>query len=160
MFRAVASSKISPGALLEKVNQQLYPYMPGNKFVTCLYGILEPTSGVFRFANAGHNLPVQISINGVKEIRATGMPLGLMPGMTYVENEVILKPEEGLLLYTDGIVEAHNENKEMFGMPRLNQCLAEVTRCSDAIDSLLICSPNLPILTGSKKMMHLRFLDY
>ena len=137
MFRAVASSKISPGELLEQVNQQLYPYMPGNKFVTCLYGILEPTSGIFRFANAGHNLPVQISLHGAQEIRATGMPLGLMPGMTYVENEVILQPEEGLLLYTDGIVEAHNKNKEMFGMQRLNQCLAEVTRCSDAIDYLL-----------------------
>ncbi len=137
MFRAVASSEIPPGALLEQVNQLLFPYMPGNKFVTCLYGILEPTSGIFRFANAGHNLPVKISLNGVQEIRATGMPLGLMPGMTYAENEALLQPEEGLLLYTDGIVEAHNENNEMFGMPRLNQCLAEVTRCSDVIETLL-----------------------
>ncbi len=137
MFRAVASSEIPPGALLEQVNQLLYPYMPGKKFVTCLYGILEPTSGVFRFANAGHNLPVKISLNGIQEIRATGMPLGLMPGMTYAENETLLQPEEGLLFYTDGIVEAHNENNEMFGMPRLIQCLAEVTRRSDVIDSLL-----------------------
>jgi serine phosphatase RsbU (regulator of sigma subunit) len=137
MLRAVASSEISPGALLEQVNQLLYPYMPGNKFVTCLYGVLEPTSGVFRFANAGHNLPVKISINGVQEIRATGMPLGLMPGMTYEENEALLQPEEGLLLYTDGMVEAHNETNEMFGLPRLNHCLAEVTRGSNVIDYLL-----------------------
>ena len=47
------------------------------------------------------------------------MPLGLLPGMTYHESEAWLQPGEGLLLYTDGMVEAHNERREMFGMPRL-----------------------------------------
>jgi serine phosphatase RsbU (regulator of sigma subunit) len=139
MLRAVARSDISPGTLLEQVNQLLCQTMPPNMFVTCLYGNLDPTSGVFRFANAGHNLPVMSSSDGIQEIRATGMPLGLLPGMTYEENEVRLQPGEGLLMYTDGMVEARNDHKEMFGLPRLYDHLAEVNCGPEAIDYLLAC---------------------
>jgi serine phosphatase RsbU (regulator of sigma subunit) len=137
MLRAVARSEISPGALLEQVNLLLSPYMPRNMFVTCLYGDLDPASGVLRFANAGHNLPVKITRAGTQELRATGMPLGLLPGMTYQENQTQLQPGDGLLLYTDGIVEAHNDKQEMFGLPRLYDRLAEVACDPKAIDYLL-----------------------
>ena len=50
-------------------------------FVTCLYGVLEPATGRFRFANAGHNLPYVRTADGIVELRATGMPLGLLPGI-------------------------------------------------------------------------------
>ena len=137
MLRAVARAEISPGAVLEQVNGLLCPYMPRNRFVTCLYGDLDPVSGVFRFANAGHNLPVKSSAGGVQELRATGMPLGLMPGMTYEENEAQLEPGDRLLLYTDGIVEAHNDRDEMFGLPRLYDCLEEVSSGPKTVDYLL-----------------------
>jgi serine phosphatase RsbU (regulator of sigma subunit) len=145
MVRAVASAEISPGALLERVNLLLFPYVPSNVFVTCLYGILDPTSGVLRFANAGHNLPIKITPGGVQELRATGMPLGLLPGMSYQENETRLEPGEGLLLYTDGMVEAHNEHKEMFGLARLYERLAEGVFGPKTIDDLLA---NLAEFTG------------
>ncbi len=137
VLRAVASSGVSPGVLLERVNALLCPQMPRSMFVTCLYGLLDPGRGIFRFANAGHNLPVQINRDGVQELRATGMPLGLLPGMTYAENEAHLLPGSGLLLYTDGIVEAHNPRGEIFGFPYLRACLREVNRQAGVVPHLL-----------------------
>jgi serine phosphatase RsbU (regulator of sigma subunit) len=136
MLRAAASSEISPGALLEHVNLLLCPYVPRNMFVTCLYGDFDPASGILRFANAGHNLPVKITAGGVQELRATGMPLGLLPGMTYQETQAQLQPGEGLLLFTDGMVEAHNGENEMFGLPRLYDRLAEGAFGPETIDYL------------------------
>src|SRR2546430_17332250 len=89
-------------------------------FVTCLYGILDPRSGRIRYANAGHDLPYQRHADGsLTELRARGMPLGLMPDMHYEENETNLGPGDGVLLYSDGLVEAHNAAREMLGVPNL-----------------------------------------
>jgi serine phosphatase RsbU (regulator of sigma subunit) len=90
-------------------------------FVTCFYGILNPESGRLVFANAGHNPPCCLSRNEVTDLRATGMPLGLMPGMSYEEKEAVLLPEDGVLFYSDGLVEAHNPQREMLGSPRLHE---------------------------------------
>ena len=57
VLRASAQRLIDPGAVLERVNEHLCPDMPAKMFVTCLYGVLDPTTGRFRFANAGHDLP-------------------------------------------------------------------------------------------------------
>jgi serine phosphatase RsbU (regulator of sigma subunit) len=137
MVRAVASSNLSPGALLEQVNRLLCPYMPRNMFVTCLYGNIDLASGILHFANAGHNLPIKITPDEVQELRATGMPLGLLPGMTYPENEARFEPGDGLLLYTDGMIEAHNADREMFGLPRFYGHLAEIACDPKLIDYLL-----------------------
>ena len=93
--------------------------MPAKMFVTCLYGVLDPATGRLCFANAGHDLPYVRTADGVVELRARGMPLGLMPGMTYEEKETTLDPGDSVLLYSDGIVEAHDPERQMFGFPRL-----------------------------------------
>lgn len=139
VIRAVASSRDSPGELLGQVNKILFQNIPQGMFVTCLYGILDTSRGEFRFANAGHNLPKIISQNGVSEIRATGMPLGLLPGSQYEESEAVLHPGEGMILFTDGMVEAHNERSEMFGLARLEDLLAKQTTGSNIIANLLDC---------------------
>jgi anti-sigma regulatory factor (Ser/Thr protein kinase) len=94
-------------------------------FVTCLYLLLDPATGELTFANAGHNLPICSSGRGVVELRATGMPLGLLPGMRYSETQGRMEPGDRLLLYSDGLVEAHNTHKEMFGFPRLREIVGE-----------------------------------
>jgi serine phosphatase RsbU (regulator of sigma subunit) len=109
----------SPGEVLERANDVLYPDIPPNMFVTCLYAILDPESGVLHYANAGHDLPYRRHEQGASELRATGMPLGLMPGMSYEEKEVELTPGDSVLFYSDGLVEAHDPEREMFGFPRL-----------------------------------------
>ena len=116
---AAEQDPASPGKVLAHVNELLCPDIPPSMFVTCLYGVLNPHTGRFIFANAGHNLPAKCTVEAVVELRATGMPLGLLPEMTYDEHETILAPGESLLIYSDGLVEAHNPQGEMFGFPRL-----------------------------------------
>jgi serine phosphatase RsbU (regulator of sigma subunit) len=95
-------------------------------FVTCFYAVLEPKSGTLRYANAGHDLPyVRRSDDTAEELRARGMPLGLMAGVGYEEEEASLSEKESVLFYSDGLVEAHNPKGEMFGFPRLRALVAE-----------------------------------
>jgi serine phosphatase RsbU (regulator of sigma subunit)/anti-sigma regulatory factor (Ser/Thr protein kinase) len=125
VLRASAQRLVEPGIVLERVNELLCPDMPAKMFVTCLYGVLDPATGHLRFANAGHDLPYVKTDGGVVELRARGMPLGLMPGMVYEEKEAVLAPGESVLLHSDGIVEAHDPARQMFGFPRLKQTVAE-----------------------------------
>ena len=83
VLRAAAERLVSPGAVLQRVNEMLYADIPPRMFVTCLYAVLDPKTGTMTYANAGHDLPYRRTTEGVDELRATGMPLGLMPGMTY-----------------------------------------------------------------------------
>ena len=137
MLRTYAQRLFSPSEVLRLSNEALVTDIPPNMFITCLYAILEPESGRLLYANAGHDLPYRrrrrrhstgISEEGTggavevvmaEELRATGMPLGLMPGMSYEEKEIVVGEGESVLFYSDGLVEAHSPEYEMFGFPRL-----------------------------------------
>ena len=127
MLQAVSQAfdSSSPGEVLERVNETLVARIPSNMFVTCFYAILEPESGSLTYANAGHDLPYLHRNGDAEELRARGMPLGLMPGMGYEEKETILEAGESALFYSDGLVEAHDPKGEMFGFPRLRALVAE-----------------------------------
>jgi serine phosphatase RsbU (regulator of sigma subunit)/predicted ester cyclase len=127
MLRAVAqASDYSPGEVLRRVNDPLATDIPPNMFVTCFYAILDPKSASLSYANAGHDLPYLRRRGGnCEELRARGMPLGLMPGMSYEEKEIVLDAGQGVLFYSDGLVEAHDPKGEMFGFPRLRALVAE-----------------------------------
>ena len=128
MLRAVAQvlGSFSPREVLAQVNEALLARIPHNMFVTCFYAILEPNSGSLKYANAGHDLPYLWHGGGdAEELRARGMPLGLMPGMSYEEKEITLQRGESVLFYSDGLVEAHDPKGEMFGFPRLRALVAE-----------------------------------
>src|SRR5687768_1297392 len=94
-------------------------------FVTCFYAILEPRSANLSYANAGHDLPYLWHGGDAGELRARGMPLGLMPGMSFEEKEIELDVGEGVFFYSDGLVEAHDSKGGMFGFPRLRALIAE-----------------------------------
>jgi serine phosphatase RsbU (regulator of sigma subunit)/ketosteroid isomerase-like protein len=140
MLQAVSQTldSSSPGEVLEQVNETLVARIPDNMFVTCFYAILEPESGSLSYANAGHDLPYLRRVGGdAEELRARGMPLGLMPGMGYEEGEISVRVEDGVLFYTDGLVEAHSPKGEMFGFPRLRALIAEHGEERALGDSLL-----------------------
>jgi serine phosphatase RsbU (regulator of sigma subunit) len=123
---AQALDSSSPGEVLARVNETLVARIPANMFITCFYGVLDPESGRLHYANAGHDLPYLHRASGeAEELRATGMPLGLMPGMGYEEKETVLEAGEVALFYSDGLVEAHNPKGEMFGFPRLRRLVAK-----------------------------------
>jgi serine phosphatase RsbU (regulator of sigma subunit)/ketosteroid isomerase-like protein len=140
MLRAVAQAlgSSSPGKVLAQVNETLVARIPPNMFVTCFYGVLDPKSGSLRYANAGHDLPhVRHGDGDAEELRARGMPLGLMPSMSYEEKEIVLRAGEAALFYSDGLVEAHDPKGEMFGFPRLRALVAEHDDERSLVDSLL-----------------------
>jgi serine phosphatase RsbU (regulator of sigma subunit)/predicted ester cyclase len=122
--QALGSS--SPGEVLRQVNEALLARIPTSMFVTCFYAILDPHSASLTYANAGHDLPyLRRRGSSCEELRARGMPLGLMPGMSYEEKETMLDAGEAALFYSDGLVEAHDPEGEMFGFPRLQELVAE-----------------------------------
>jgi serine phosphatase RsbU (regulator of sigma subunit) len=127
MLRAVAQAfgSSSPGEVLSRVNETLVARIPPNMFVTCFYCILDPKSASLSYANAGHDLPYLHRNGEAEELRARGMPLGLMPRMGYEEKEIVLERDDSALLYSDGLVEAHDPQGEMFGFPRLRALIAE-----------------------------------
>jgi len=125
VLRAVAQGSTTPGGLLAQVNEVLVAYIPSNMFVTCFFGILDPGSGRLTYANAGHNPPFRQHDGEATTLFATGMPLGLMPGMPYDEKETMLRPGDGVLFYSDGLLEAHNPEREMLGSSRLRDLVRE-----------------------------------
>jgi PAS domain S-box-containing protein len=120
MLRVSAQRLFPPAEVLKRTNEALVPDIPPNMFITCLYAILDTESGRLVYANAGHD-PPYLRHNGsdVEELRARGMPLGLMPEMEYEEKEITLERGESVLFYSDGLVEAHDSHHEMFGFPKL-----------------------------------------
>ena len=140
LVRSMAQRLRSPGLVLQQVNDLLDQEIPPKMFVTCLYAVLDPATGKIRMANAGHNLPYRSYPDDgtVGELRATGMPLGLMPGMMYEEIEAVIAPGECLLFHSDGLVEAHNGRRQMFGNPRLKGLLSGCAgNCQSLIAYLL-----------------------
>jgi len=138
VLRAVAQRVVKPGQVLERVNEIIYQDIPPKMFVTCLYALLDPETGQLLYANAGHDLPYhRHQMGGVTELRATGMPLGLMPGMKYEEKETTLAHGEIILFHSDGIVEAHNSDRGMYGFPRLMKLVGEYDEDSSLKDVVL-----------------------
>jgi serine phosphatase RsbU (regulator of sigma subunit)/ketosteroid isomerase-like protein len=127
MLRAVAQAlgSSSAGEVLARVNETLLARIPSNMFVTCFYAILNAEKCTLSYAHAGHNLPYLWHGGNAQELRARGMPLGLMAGMGYEEKETTLEAGDGALLYSDGLAEAHDPKGEMFGFPRLRAHVAE-----------------------------------
>jgi serine phosphatase RsbU (regulator of sigma subunit) len=137
MLRAVAQSSASPGEVLKRANDALVADIPPNMFVTCFYGVLDPESGRFRYANAGHDLPYLRHGGGAEELRARGMPLGLMPGMGYEQKEIVLGAGDRALFYSDGLVEAHSPKGQMFGFPRLRSLVAQHNKVRPLVDLVM-----------------------
>src|SRR5829696_541475 len=117
----------SPGEVLAQVNETLVARIPSNMFATCYYAILNPKRGHLVYANAGHDLPYLQHGGQAKELRARGMPLGLMPASSYEEKEIVLDDGESVLFYSDGLVEAHDPEGQMFSFPRVRALVAEHT---------------------------------
>ena len=136
VLRGAARDFASPAAVLQRANELLCPEMPAGMFATCICVFLDPASGHLCFANAGHNLPYRRSPTGVHELRAVGMPLGLMPESRYEEHQATIQLGECLLFYSDGLVEAHSPQEEMFGEKRLETLIGELGQ-TDLIQCLL-----------------------
>ena len=145
LLRDAAPRLISPGKVLGHVNDMLCVDIPAHMFVTCLALVLDPASGEVEFANAGHDVPYVRTQAGVQELRARGMPLGLMPGMPYEEMRFQFEPGDCALLHSDGLAEAHAPDREMFGFPRVSALVGKGPSGEALID---LCLTELGTFTG------------
>ncbi len=145
LLRAAAPRLISPGAVLATVNDLLWRDTPAHMFVTCLALVLDATSDRITFANAGHDVPYVRTADGVAELRAKGMPLGLMPSMTYEEKAFTFRPGDCALLHSDGLSEAHAADREMFGFHRVAALVGRGASGQALID---LCLGELDAFTG------------
>jgi serine phosphatase RsbU (regulator of sigma subunit)/anti-sigma regulatory factor (Ser/Thr protein kinase) len=137
VLRGEAPRSLSPGEVLRRANEILLPEMPARMFVTCLYLVLEPATGRVVYANAGHLPPYVRTADGVHELRATGMPLGLLPDMAYDEKEAVIDSRDSVVLYSDGLIEAHGPTGDMFGFPRLRELMAHERPGPELLNHLL-----------------------
>jgi serine phosphatase RsbU (regulator of sigma subunit) len=138
IVRSAAISRVSPAATLTRVNQLILNDTRSDLFVTMFYGVWEPATGRFAYANAGHNPPLSVTAAGaVRPLPGGGMVLGVMEDIQYAEHETHLQPGELLLLYTDGLTEAINGAEEQFGLDRVYAHLGEAQRGGDGAEAAL-----------------------
>ena len=119
LFRNVTGYVDSPRKIVNAMNDSMSEMNENNMFVTFFCGVLDLASGHLRYCNAGHNTPL-IFTNDIQELSVLpNLPLGIMKGMDYVEQEVDLHYDDALFLYTDGLTEAENIDHELFGEERM-----------------------------------------
>jgi len=133
ILRAIAETVQSPGEVLVRINRSLLRDFPAGRFVTMVYGVLDPLMRTFTFANAGHPWPVVSEGASTHLIETeTGLPLGITE-TTFSETTLELKPGGRLLLYSDGISEAVNANQQEYGTSRLARLIRRPDITTEAI---------------------------
>ena len=121
LFRSVASHINKPEEIMSSLNNSLSDGNESGMFCTAILGILDLKTGLLKYCNAGHNSPLIVDTNGrVYPMRVEpNLPLGLFDGYPYEGQEMMLDKGMMLYMYTDGINEAENQDKELFGDNRL-----------------------------------------
>lgn len=122
-LRSEAHRFVSPSMLLRRANQVLFQDESVDQMITVLYGVLNTEALTFHFANAGHVYPLVKQSQGVRYLELNGMPLKAAAHTQYHEKAVQLYPGDQLILLSDGIIEAMNANREMFGFDRLAETI-------------------------------------
>ncbi len=126
---------LDPDQVFSRVSRRLYRRTPHERFATAFLAVLDPPSGVVRYANAGHNPPLLLRSDGsVEQLRATGIPLGLLPLGEYESCQVTMTAGDTLVTYTDGITEATNPADEEYGPERLETLCCE--KSSQGLEAL------------------------
>ena len=162
LFRTISAHESSPKRLITAMNDFMSDTNENNMFVTLFCGILDLTNGRLRYCNAGHNPPI-ILTNSIQPLPVRpNLPLGVMQGMCYEEQEVILHYDDALFLYTDGLTEAENPEHELFGEERMKAVLhtrrdvqAQLEAMQQAVADFVETAPKSDDLT----MMFIHYMN-
>ena len=125
LLKATAFKGMPTDNILSEVNNIIVDESPSNMFVTIFYGVLDTRSGTFEYSNGGHNPPFLISADGkAKQLdNIGGLMIGAMKDVPYESNVIMLKPEESILFFTDGVTEAFNKKGDEFHESGLEKIL-------------------------------------
>ena len=127
LVRAAVIQTASPAEALRQVNDLLYPDCEQGMFVTAVYGALDPETGEFVYANAGHNPPLWLHDGLLDRLTRTGVALGVVEFAEMSEDSITLAPGDLLVFYTDGVTEAFSAEGEIYGEERLMSVLTRLT---------------------------------
>jgi sigma-B regulation protein RsbU (phosphoserine phosphatase) len=125
LLRATAIDGRPPSEVLLRANRLILSDSRAGLFVTCFYAVLDTTAHELQFANGGHNYPLHYSTadDTVYPLRAQGIVLGIVPQPQFEQLQITLNPGDVVLFYTDGVTEAMNGQRELFGDDRLAEVL-------------------------------------
>jgi Serine phosphatase RsbU, regulator of sigma subunit len=135
-FRAVSAQEDSPSKIVSSMNDGMVEMNEDNLFVTFFCGVLDLDTGHLRYCNAGHNPPMALTDRITNLPVLPNLPLGVMRGFPFVEQEMDLHYDDALFLYTDGVTEAQNDRQELFGEVRLEQALHGKKSATDHIGNI------------------------
>ena len=133
LFRAISAHETNPSKIVISMNNSMSENNESNMFITFFCGILDLTTGLLRYCNAGHNPPM---LNTEKLPVLPNFPLGVMPGMVFQEQETRLGYDDTLFLYTDGLTEAENASSEQFGEERMEAFLGTKRNAQALLDAM------------------------
>jgi phosphoserine phosphatase RsbU/P len=141
--RAQTQTRASISEVMGEISQYIYENSPSNKYLTLFYGALDTTTGDLIYSNGGHNPPLLVRCGGeIVKLNKGGLPVGLMQGVTYIEDSVRFEAGDVLVIYSDGITESVNDLEEEFGEERLievvkNNLARSASGVRDRIDEAL-----------------------
>lgn len=140
LIQVEARRSFSPRKVLLSVHRLLMEMSQTDMFVTVFYGVLDPAQGNLRYARAGHDRPLLLSptTGECRFLTGKGTALGFIENVNLEEMGVDLFPGDFLILYTDGITDAHSQDRELFGVERLRQTVftAGMLGASDMCDHI------------------------
>ncbi|NTW09498.1 MAG: SpoIIE family protein phosphatase [Anaerolineaceae bacterium] len=127
LIRATSQSITSPDEVLNRVNELLVEESQNGMFVTAIFALLDPKTGILEYANAGHNLPLLFRGDSqrIEKLAKGGIALGVIENVEYVCHRLQIEERDTLLLYTDGVTEAFSSSGEQFSETRLINALQE-----------------------------------
>lgn len=143
-LRTLAFTEKGPADALAKLNNILVERSRRGMFATLLYAELDAKDGGFVMSNAGHLPPIIRREDGaITRLQASGgAPLGILPGMKFSQERAVLEQGDIMILYTDGIIEAMNQDGQQFGLERLESLLRRNTGGAEALQSEIIQAVN------------------
>ena len=123
VFRSVTTHEDRPGKIIAAMNNSMVDVNDNTMFVTFFCGVLDLKGGHLSYCNAGHNPPM-ILTDAIRTLPVeANLPLGIIKGFEYVEQETDLQNDDALFLYTDGLTEAENSEQRQFGVMRTKEAL-------------------------------------
>jgi sigma-B regulation protein RsbU (phosphoserine phosphatase) len=127
MFRATGGQNATPEIILSRLNGEICRDNESCMFVTVFCCVLDIRTGQLAYSNAGHNLPYVLSNGAVMALPKTGgMALGVTEAVNFHAGQLLLKPGDQLVLYTDGVTEAMDKDNQLFSVSRLETILRSV----------------------------------
>jgi len=133
MFALAAPGGSEPAPVVARINDALRRRGIESRFATLFYGVLDPR-GRLVYCNAGHNPPFVVGPSGVRRLHASGPIVGLLPGATYDNGAVCLAAGDVVVVFSDGVAEALNQEEEQFGDHRTLALIERVLAASGGVD--------------------------